>query len=383
VAVSIEEHTTWAGLPDSVLNDIIRDRGIAESQGSVTEDVVAGLAAAGVFRLFTPREYGGYECAPRTVLESTRTLAGLDSSAGWLMMASCNSALLAARMDPTGAREVFADPSAVVAGSLHRGGTAVPVDGGFRFSGTWRLASGAARASWLICSAVVEERDDERPWIFLIEQREARICPGEPLIGLRGSGTDSFSVTDCFVPLRRAIAPGAATRIRRPLYLSPMANFINPPLAAVALGIADRALDAFRRTSATRRSRGSDEPARRSALVQDLFGRALSLRDSGAAYLFTVVDRAWEEALTSPKLSDQTTSDLFLATATTMHNCVEAVRMLYDFGGAQAIVESSELGRCLRDIHTANHHDAASEAIFGRVGDFALNGRGTRTRPAG
>lgn len=383
MATSISEYTTWAGLPESILDDIVRDRDTAESQGSVTQGVVDGLVSAGVFRLFTPREYGGYECAPRPVLELTRTLAGLDSSAAWLMMASCNSALLAARMDPTGAQEVFADPSAVVAGSLHRGGTAVPVDGGFRFSGTWRLASGAARASWLICSAVVEEWDDKRPWVFMIEQREARISPAEPLIGLRGSGTDSFSVTDCFVPHRRAIAPDAATRIRRPLYLSPMANFINPPLAAVALGIADRALDAFRRTSASRRLRGSDDPTCRSALVQDLFGRALGLRDSGAAYLFTVVDRAWEEALSGPRLSDQTTSDLFLATATTMHNCVEAVRLLYDFGGAQAIVESSELGRCFRDIHTANHHDAASEAIFGRVGDFALNGRGTRTRTAG
>jgi hypothetical protein len=122
VATSISEYTTWAGLPESILDDIVRDRDTAESQGSVTQGVVDGLVSAGVFRLFTPREYGGYECAPRPVLELTRTLAGLDSSAAWLMMASCNSALLAARMDPTGAQEVFADPSAVVAGSLHRGG---------------------------------------------------------------------------------------------------------------------------------------------------------------------------------------------------------------------------------------------------------------------
>jgi alkylation response protein AidB-like acyl-CoA dehydrogenase len=167
----------------------------------------------------------------------------------------------------------------------------------------------------LICSAVVEEWDDKRPWVFMIEQREARISPAEPLIGLRGSGTDSFSVTDCFVPHRRAIAPDAATRIRRPLYLSPMANFINPPLAAVALGIADRRWMLFVEHAASRRLRGSDDPTCRSALVQDSSVERSVCVTPGGLSLYRR-DRAWEEALSGPRLSDQTTSDLFLRTAT-------------------------------------------------------------------
>lgn len=366
----------WATRVAELAGEIERLRPRTEREGEVPAELVRQLAAAGFFRLLLPRELGGHEADPVTVLETVRHTARHDASVAWLLMASMNSALLAARMDPEGAAEVFGDPLSVVAGSLHRGGTARRDGDGYRLSGRWRLASGCAAARWLICGAAVDGEPSDRPATLLVERAAATVVRSWDAVGLRGSGTDDFEVGDAWVPARRMLPPGARSRIDRPLYRSAMAHFINPPLAAVALGIADDALPAFAATAAVKTSRGTKETISRLATVQDTYGRALALRDAAADHLYATMRRTWDQAQQPGELPHDATAAVMLATASAMQHCVEAVTRLYTAAGSVSILESSRLARCFRDVHVAAHHDAASEAVFARVGDFRLNGRG-------
>jgi len=47
------------------------------------DEVIDALTQAGLFRMLTPRRFGGYAVAPRTVVEVSETLAMTDASAGW------------------------------------------------------------------------------------------------------------------------------------------------------------------------------------------------------------------------------------------------------------------------------------------------------------
>ena len=48
------------------------------------DEVIDALTQAGLFRMLTPRRFGGYAVALRTVVQVSETLAMTDASAGWV-----------------------------------------------------------------------------------------------------------------------------------------------------------------------------------------------------------------------------------------------------------------------------------------------------------
>ena len=79
----------------------------------------------------------------------------MDASAAWLLQTN-NGGLVAAWLDPAGARAVYAgDPDAIVGGTLVPRGQALAVPGGHRISGCWPFASGVEHCAWMAVAAVV------------------------------------------------------------------------------------------------------------------------------------------------------------------------------------------------------------------------------------
>src|SRR4051794_30461266 len=54
-----------------------------EENRTLSDEVTKALSAAGFFRLRTPKRFGGYEAALRTVIEVSEALATGDGSAAW------------------------------------------------------------------------------------------------------------------------------------------------------------------------------------------------------------------------------------------------------------------------------------------------------------
>src|SRR6185312_10081355 len=276
--------TPWLERVAGLVPAIQEARDTVETLGHLPPDLVARLRDAELYRLWVPRSLGGHEVPPAVMLHVVEEIARHDGSVAWSMMAGANSALLAARLPEAGGREIFGDPLTVVAGSLHTAGTAVRVDGGYRLTGRWRLASGCAEASWLICSAsVADEPDSGGAHIFFVRAAESEVIHEWNAVGLRGSGSNGFRVTDVFVPEHRHIAPGAELVVDGPLYRSSMAHFINPPLGALALGIAEDAIGCFHELAQKKTARGSDLTLSERGTVQEKVGTARSLVRSARA----------------------------------------------------------------------------------------------------
>ncbi|WP_234020724.1 acyl-CoA dehydrogenase family protein [Streptomyces sp. 142MFCol3.1] len=69
------------------LQPLLRRRAAqGESDRAVTEEVVEAMAQAGVFRLLTPRRYGGHQTDLRTLTEVSEALGTADGSTAWVGM---------------------------------------------------------------------------------------------------------------------------------------------------------------------------------------------------------------------------------------------------------------------------------------------------------
>src|SRR5690349_20487878 len=127
-------------------------------------------------------------------------------------------------MEPAAAHRVFGDARSAVAWCYSLGPQcrATPVAGGWRVNGTWGFGSGNRHASWV---GVHCHRTDEagellkdaegRPLerTMLVPRGSIEIKEGSwNVLGLRGTGSDTYSVTDLFVPAEFSLIPRATAR---------------------------------------------------------------------------------------------------------------------------------------------------------------------------
>jgi alkylation response protein AidB-like acyl-CoA dehydrogenase len=120
----------------------------AEANRRLAPEAVRAIVDVGLMRTWTPKAYGGLEMEPISAFKMFEALARIDSAAGWIV---ANSSIIASfSWYPAEAnREMRMDLRGFPAGSWFPPGTAEPVEGGYRVSGQWSLASGCDYANWL------------------------------------------------------------------------------------------------------------------------------------------------------------------------------------------------------------------------------------------
>ena len=83
-------------------------------------DLAGKMAAAGAFRMMTPKTYGGLELTAREFIEGVEQIARANASAGWCCMIACTTSMNAAYMAPDMATEIYADPLTITGGVFAR-----------------------------------------------------------------------------------------------------------------------------------------------------------------------------------------------------------------------------------------------------------------------
>jgi alkylation response protein AidB-like acyl-CoA dehydrogenase len=101
---------------DALLPELAARAGEMEEARRLPADLARKLAATGVFRMVTPRRFGGLELSPREIVETTERIAAANASAGWCAMIGATTALNAAYMEPHFAEEIYADPAIITGG---------------------------------------------------------------------------------------------------------------------------------------------------------------------------------------------------------------------------------------------------------------------------
>src|SRR5262249_33555394 len=112
-------------------------------------------------------------------------------------------------------------------------------------------------------------------------------------IGLRGTGSHDYTVTDVFVPATRSLSFREPPVEPGPLYTMPTIALFAPVLAAVGLGIARHAIDPFTTTRSNQDCEPLTAEFTRDATMQASLGRAEALLRSGRAFLYDSLEEAW------------------------------------------------------------------------------------------
>jgi alkylation response protein AidB-like acyl-CoA dehydrogenase len=228
--------------------------------------------------------------------------------------------------------------------------------------------------------------------IIFVPAAECRIIDTWHVTGLRGSGSHDYEVDDVFVPEARSLARTASPQPPRhpgPLYtfgfgvvpgrisaspgVPPWAIFGPIGFAAVSLGIARGALDAFAELAASKAPRGGKALLRDDPVVQAHVGQAEATLRAARAFVYGAVGEAWESVC---QTGDSTTEQQNLMRLASTHTAVVAaqvVETVWKAAGASSIFLSSPLERRFRDVHVAAQNVAVSPEYYGVAGRLFLD----------
>jgi alkylation response protein AidB-like acyl-CoA dehydrogenase len=357
---------------------------------AIPSTVVRSLQDLDVFHLLAPRELGGHELDPMSFADIVEAASYADGSAGWCVMIGGCYATFGGLLPAAGARELFGDPETICAGAFRPIGVAHEVEGGYRLTGRWPLASGSSHATWYVGGCIVHR--DGQPVIQPNGQplvREAFFPAAETEIldtwdatGLRGTASHDYTVTDAFIPFERTCWFQEPPVHDGPLYRMPSIAMFSTFIASVPLGIARHAIEELEEIAGAKTPVLTANLLADRGTVQDRVGRALALVRSGRAYVASALGEVWDKVVAGgqPTLADR--ASLWLASTHAAHSAVEAIELMYSTAGSTAVYARCPLDRCLRDARTAAQHICTQVANFELAGRVAL-GRDAIASPLG
>jgi alkylation response protein AidB-like acyl-CoA dehydrogenase len=357
-----------------------------EERRELTPEVVGALHDAGLFRMLIPRSLGGHELTPLVYVQAIEELAKADASTAWCVGQICGACIIAASLDHAVAREIFADdPRALLAvGPPHASGRAVAVPGGYRVTGNWQYASGSRHAAWMAAHCPVFETDGtprldangtpaQRTLIF--PKSSVAMNDVWHVIGLKGTGSDSYSVSDLFVPEQRSMTAfgrnPAEKRERGPLYQFTTFQLHGASFAAIAIGIARTSLDAFIELAKAKTPYGMKYLLRDNAVIQSQIGVAESQLAGARVFLHHALDEMWRGAEACAITVEQRVQ-LRMASCNASMIARQVVDAAYHAAGATAIFENNPFERRFRDVHTVSQQVQAHASVFEAIGQYCL-----------
>jgi alkylation response protein AidB-like acyl-CoA dehydrogenase len=355
---------------------------VIERERELPESVVAAMVERGFFRMLLPRSVGGAELLPAPYVRVVEEIAKGDASAAWCLNQGAGCSMTAAYLEPEAAREIFGGSRGILAWGPGPG-KAQRVKGGYRVTATWSFASGSHNATWLGCHVPIF--DDTGTQLFHADGSPVVCTPLFPkscakmtdiwhVIGLRGTGSDKYSVTDLFVPethvARRDIED--TRREQGLLYHFSSLQLYASGFAGVAMGIARSTLDAFVELAADKVPFRGKRTLRENNVVQSQVAQAEARLRSARVHLYQSLEEITGEVERSGRLTLDQRMTIRLASTFAIHQLLSVVDTAYHAAGSTAIFEENPFERRFRDIHTVSQQLQGRQEHFETVGQYLL-----------
>jgi alkylation response protein AidB-like acyl-CoA dehydrogenase len=248
----------------------------AEANRQLSDAVYQAMYDAGLYAMLAPKAYGGLELHSTACIRVWEAIARIDAAAAWNLVMNQAIAAYSAWLPPKGIAELYAAGVPTIAGALHPPAKAVRVDGGWRIIGQVPFGSGCHQAQWLVMPA--QEEGADAPFGAFLRRESATILDTWHTLGMRGTGSADFTVTDLFVPehLTVPVAPlrSPPSGFEGPLYrMWPWSGIVGE--GAVSVGVAAAAVDSAVHLCKTKTPAYQGTALRDQQLAQFLMGKPL------------------------------------------------------------------------------------------------------------
>ena len=359
-----------------------------EAARGLPEDVLDAIHGAGLFRLLLPRSVGGFELRPAEYIQCVEAVAMGDASVAWCMNQGSGCSMTSAYLAPEIAHAIWDGRRAVLAWGNGPGSTAraVRAEGGWRVTGSYSFASGSRHATWLGAMAPCFEADGSpvllpngRTWerTMLFPRHLATIDADVwRVMGLNGTGSDSFTVTDLFVDDAHAVTreSDAERREAGSLYRFQAMQLYAGGFSCVALGAARGLLNAVVDLAKSKVQLGGTEQLRDNNAVQYTIGYWDAALKAARAGVVGTFEDVWDDVARTGAISLENRLAVRQATTFAIHTARDAAYRVFHEVGSAAIFADGPFERRLRDIGSVAQHLQGRRTHFETIGCAILGG---------
>ena len=355
-----------------------RDR--IEADRELPTDVVDAMHEAELWRMALPAFLGGAELSPPALGHMLEIIAEADASAAWCLGQATGCAMSAAFLDPEPARLVFGPHDAVLAWGAGIMGKAVACEGGYRISGTWKFASSSRHATWMGGHCMVFEKDGSPRLLndgthadrtALFPRDAAEFEDDWHVMGLKGTRSESYTVTELFVPDELTLERENPLECRSsaPLFVFPQLWVYATCFSGVALGIARGMVDDLVELARTKTQRAVEVALRDSPVFHSKIAEIEARLGAARAYQQVTLEEVWDEVRRTKELTPAQNTKVRLVTSHAINEATRVTEEAYRLAGSTAIFESLPFERRFRDMH------AVSQQMHGRFNHYETVGR--------
>ncbi|RIV40394.1 acyl-CoA dehydrogenase [Micromonospora radicis] len=381
LATNVPSHDELLDRVTQLVPQLRKNAAWSDEHRSLPDESIDALAEAGVFRMRTPRRYGGYESDTRTLVDVAAELGRADGSLSWVASVYWIPTWMTGLFPDHVQDEVFAEPDVRICGTLSPSAMAAPAPGGIVVNGRWGFISGARHSGWQEIVAVLITPDQEpMPVMALVPMSDLQVVDDWQTSGLRGTGSVSTIAQDVFVPQDRvlplpAVLQGQSASQRNadsPMYRAPLLPVASASSVGTLLGLARAAREAFLERLPERKITYTDYQSQAEAPLTHLQVADATMRLDEAEFhahrLAALVDGKCANG------SSWTIEERCRARAdmgAVVARAKESVDILSTASGGSSIYDGVPIQRIQRDVHAAHlhalmHPDTNAE-LYGRV----------------
>jgi alkylation response protein AidB-like acyl-CoA dehydrogenase len=353
----------------------------SEENRRLSDETVRAMAAAGIFRMRVPARFGGYECDARTLVDVGIQLGRGDGSAAFDAVAWWIMSWVVGLYPDEVQDEVFADPDALICGTLAPSGMAAAADGGVRVSGKWAFNSGAAHSSWKVLSAILPAPDGSaEPIMAVVPMSELRIIDDWYASGLRGTGSITTVAEDLFIPAARYLPISAVLRQEYAskanadavMYRVPLVGSASASTAGKLVGLATAASEAFFERLPGRPITNTAYTNQAEAPITHLQVADASLKIDEAGYhAYRLADLVDGKAERGEPWTMRDRAYARVAVGRVCQLAREAVDIFTMASGGSSVYSSEPIQRIQRDVQAVNLHalnlPVTNLELYGRI----------------
>ncbi|MFC5407424.1 acyl-CoA dehydrogenase family protein [Cohnella soli] len=381
-------------IPNRMVEEIRKDADARGANGSLSSAIVDYMFEAGLFKLFVPTALGGSGLTLPEALRVFEQASWADGSFGWLATIGSGGGFFSATLPSEQAQELFGHDKALVAGSGHPNGIAVPVEGGYLVSGRWQYCSGAVYASLFTANCRIRKaggaqetggvaglarsggsmgEDDLtsstgsdysageeaiRSFAFLPDQ--VRIVRDWNAFGMKATESHSIVVDNAFVPTERTFDIMSEPRFDDPIFRYPFLPFAQTSFAAVCLGVCRHFIEEARVFAEAREADWANSRPGRLAALRDEVEKGGAALLVSADRFYETVERTWDAFVMNGTLDEVQSDEVGAICKGMARDALAHAHMIFPLLGMTALMEDLPLNRIWRDLHTVAQHSALS-----------------------
>ncbi|MGG4048788.1 acyl-CoA dehydrogenase family protein [Paenibacillus favisporus] len=354
----------------------------------IPEEVIQKVSDAGLFKLGTPKEYGGHEVSIRAMVEIISEVAKGNGSVGWVVQIINGNNYTASLSFPSQVLDsLFSQEEEVRFCSVLAARKAVvkKVDGGYWVEeGFWGFGSGSKHATHALLNLndakSMQESGNLGMTLAIVPMSEVTIVDDWYTMSLKGSASNSLELKNVFIPDQYVVTQNTEQisslsavlkgRDRYRPYVQ-LITSITTGISAI-LGLARGAVEYFVEKAPHKGITMTFHTSQAAVgHIQYKVGLAAMKVESAHLHISRAIDHMERHVQNAEIFSLKELAQLQTDMTYAAMLCWEAVDMLMAESGGSVIADSNRLSQIFRDIRGGSNHALTTAStgleLYGRV----------------